>query len=48
MDELLVASKEGRLLESFGAGTAVVISPVKCIHYEGADIDLPTGDCAGR
>eukprot|EP00596_Hydrurales_sp_CCMP1899_P010457 CAMPEP_0119049858 /NCGR_PEP_ID=MMETSP1177-20130426/66797_1 /TAXON_ID=2985 /ORGANISM="Ochromonas sp, Strain CCMP1899" /LENGTH=323 /DNA_ID=CAMNT_0007027585 /DNA_START=224 /DNA_END=1191 /DNA_ORIENTATION=+ len=35
MGEIETAEKEGRLLESFGAGTAAVISPVKAIYYKG-------------
>jgi branched-chain amino acid aminotransferase len=34
-------------LEAFGAGTAVVISPVQSIFYNGKDIIIPTGDDAG-
>lgn len=33
MGELAAASKEGRLLEVFGAGTAVVVSPVRSIRW---------------
>ncbi|KAL3433442.1 aminotransferase [Aspergillus tetrazonus] len=33
MRELAAASKEGRLLEVFGAGTAVVVSPVRSIRW---------------
>jgi branched-chain amino acid aminotransferase len=35
MAELAEASDEGRLLECFGAGTAVIISPVRCISWKG-------------
>jgi branched-chain amino acid aminotransferase len=35
MPELAEASKEGRLLEAFGAGTAAVVSPVRNISYNG-------------
>ena len=45
---MVEAQKEGRLLEVFGSGTAVVISPVKSIQYEGYDIDVPTGDSVGE
>ncbi len=34
-------------MEAFGAGTAAVVSPVRCIVYEGQDIIIPTGDHAG-
>lgn len=33
MHDVIEAAKEGRLLEVFGAGTAVVVSPVEKIHY---------------
>lgn len=39
--ELIAAVKEGRLIEAFGAGTAAVVSPVKCINFEGKDYDIP-------
>ena len=35
------------MLEAFGAGTAAVVSPVRCIVYKDQDIELPTGDSAG-
>ena len=47
MGEVRAAAAEGRLLEVFGAGTAVVISPVKSIVYEGAEITVPTGEQIG-
>jgi branched-chain amino acid aminotransferase len=47
MPELLEASKEGRILEAFGAGTAAVIAPVKAISYNKEEIIIPTGDDAG-
>mmetsp|Transcript_20503 Transcript_20503/g.34305 ORF Transcript_20503/g.34305 Transcript_20503/m.34305 type:complete len:392 (-) Transcript_20503:81-1256(-) len=47
MREVVEAEKEGRLLEAFGAGTAVVVSPVRSIVYDGAEILLPTGESAG-
>lgn len=34
-------------MEAFGAGTAAVVSPVKCIMYQGEDIVIPTGEEAG-
>ncbi|KAI3649856.1 hypothetical protein MP228_005488 [Amoeboaphelidium protococcarum] len=34
MSELLAASKEGRLMEMFGAGTAAIVSPVKQIRFD--------------
>ena len=47
MPEIVEASVKGNLVEAFGAGTAVVISPVKSILYQGKDIVVPTGDNAG-
>ncbi|WBW75455.1 branched chain amino acid aminotransferase Eca39 [Schizosaccharomyces osmophilus] len=49
MKEVAEASKEGRLLEVFGAGTAALVSPVKAINYKGAEINvpLPEGQEAG-
>jgi len=41
MKEVVRASEEGRLLESFGVGTAAIISPVKLIHYKGKDYKIP-------
>ncbi|PKS11552.1 hypothetical protein jhhlp_003317 [Lomentospora prolificans] len=35
MSELADASKEGRLLEAFGSGTAAVVSPVRAISWKG-------------
>ncbi|KAM0549858.1 hypothetical protein ACHAPJ_009105 [Fusarium lateritium] len=39
MRELAEASKEGRLIEAFGAGTAAVVSPVRSISWKGDVID---------
>ena len=47
MAEVVEAYREGRLMESFGAGTAAIISPVRCIVYKGEDINIPTGDDIG-
>lgn len=41
MQQVVDASVDGRLLEVFGAGTAVVTAPVKRIHYNGTDIPVP-------
>ncbi len=38
VDEVVKAQKEGRLNESFGTGTAAVISPVGVLHYKGEDL----------
>ncbi|CAM9344898.1 unnamed protein product [Ectocarpus sp. 12 AP-2014] len=47
MGEVVKASREGRLLEVFGTGTAAVISPVNGIKYREHDIEVPSGDCIG-
>lgn len=49
MRELREASKEGRLLEVFGSGTAVIVSPVRSIGYEGELIScgLPDNEEVG-
>jgi len=41
MKDIIQASKEGRVIEMFGAGTACVVSPIKCIGYKGQDIHIP-------
>jgi len=41
MSELLSSLESGRLMEVFGAGTAAIVSPVKLIHYNGKDHDIP-------
>lgn len=35
MDEIAKAVKEGRLIEAFGAGTAVIVCPIEEIYYKG-------------
>lgn len=42
MGELITLSKEERLLEVFGSGTACVVTPVSSIHYQGDEIKIPT------
>ncbi|RKF63367.1 Branched-chain-amino-acid aminotransferase, cytosolic [Erysiphe neolycopersici] len=39
MNELFESSKEGRLLEAFGSGTAAVVSPVRNISWKGMVLD---------
>ena len=40
------ASKEGRLLEAFGAGTAAIVSPIESITHKGQEIKvLPPSLC---
>jgi branched-chain amino acid aminotransferase len=29
------------MIEMFGAGTAAIVSPIKAIHYQGADLKIP-------
>ncbi|KAL3963095.1 hypothetical protein ACCO45_000099 [Purpureocillium lilacinum] len=41
--ELIEADAEGRILESFAAGTAYFICPVSQIHHRGQDINIPMG-----
>jgi len=49
MKEIKEASKENRLLEAFGAGTAAVVTPVSCIQYKGEEISIPAvGDLTQR
>ena len=47
MGEVADAAAKGNLVEAFGAGTAVVISPVKSILYKDKEIHVPTGEKAG-
>ena len=44
MGEVASASDEGRLLEVFGAGTAVVVSPVRAISWKGRLVDCALGE----
>ena len=41
MPQLVAALREGRVEEAWGAGTAAVVSPVKCIAYKGVDHAVP-------
>jgi branched-chain amino acid aminotransferase len=41
MRDLAAWCADGKLLEAFGAGTAVIIAPVGRIGYEGKDLVLP-------
>jgi branched-chain amino acid aminotransferase len=41
MSEVVEALKEGRVLESFGCGTAAIVTPVKKINYKGFDYKVP-------
>ena len=41
MSDIFKASKENRILEMFGAGTAAIVSPIKRIHFDGVDYNIP-------
>ncbi|RLN57354.1 hypothetical protein BBP00_00007542 [Phytophthora kernoviae] len=41
MKQLQKASKEGRIIEVFGSGTAAVVSPVSTINYMDEDLPIP-------
>lgn len=43
IQEVIEANDEGRLLESFAAGTAYFVCPVSLIHHRGQDIQIPMG-----
>eukprot|EP00753_Platysulcus_tardus_P006623 PLAT14364.1.p1 GENE.PLAT14364.1~~PLAT14364.1.p1 ORF type:complete len:411 (-),score=163.70 PLAT14364.1:170-1330(-) len=39
--DVVEAIKAERVIEAFGAGTAAIVSPVKLIHFDGVDYDVP-------
>lgn len=41
LQEVIDAVKENRMIESFGAGTAAIVSPVEGFHYAGVDYKIP-------
>lgn len=41
IDEFIKGIKEQRMLEAFGAGTAVTIGPVSLLHFDGVDYQIP-------
>ncbi|KKO97985.1 branched-chain amino acid aminotransferase [Trichoderma harzianum] len=43
IDEVIEADAEGRLIESFAAGTAYFVCPISAIHHRGKDINIPMG-----
>lgn len=47
IEEIIECSKNGKLEEAFGTGTAAVISPVGTLGYKGEDITI-TGDNMGK
>lgn len=44
MSDIIALQKQGRLIEMFGSGTAVVISPIREIGYNGDKIPVPVGE----
>jgi branched-chain amino acid aminotransferase len=49
MKEIQQAVQDGILVEAFGAGTAAVVTPIECIHYNGIDLKIPaTGKVTQR
>ncbi|KAI1824307.1 branched-chain-amino-acid aminotransferase [Xylaria intraflava] len=43
IDDVMEASSEGRLVESFASGTAYFVCPISLIHHRGNDIQIPAG-----
>jgi len=41
MNEVIEAIEDNRMIESFGAGTAAIVSPVNKIGFKGKDYDIP-------
>lgn len=41
MGEVAKAIDEGRLIEAFGAGTAVIVCPIEGVYYNGKDYKIP-------
>ena len=41
MAQVIKAVDEGRMIEMFGSGTAAIVTPVKCIGFEGRDVEIP-------
>lgn len=44
IDEVVERQKKGELLECFGAGTAVIVSGVKNIEYNGVNYNIPVDE----
>ncbi len=42
--EVLEAIENGSMQEAFGAGTAATVAPIKLIHHDGTDYNLPSVD----
>ncbi|KAF3760772.1 putative branched-chain amino acids aminotransferase [Cryphonectria parasitica EP155] len=47
IDEVVEADREGRLIESFAAGTAFFVAPVSFIHHRGKDIAISMAEGNG-
>ena len=41
MKDIRKAVEQDRLLELFGSGTAAIVSPIKKVHYDGQDVNIP-------
>lgn len=41
IQELVKALKDKKVIEAFGAGTAAVVAPIKKLHYDGIDYEIP-------
>lgn len=41
MTEFLESHAENRIVEMFGAGTAAIVSPIKCLNFHGKDYEIP-------
>ncbi|KAJ0119285.1 branched-chain-amino-acid aminotransferase [Diaporthe amygdali] len=47
IDEVLEAEREGRMVESFAAGTAFFVCPVSMIHHRGKEVTFDMGNGEG-
>ncbi|POS70939.1 branched-chain amino acid aminotransferase [Diaporthe helianthi] len=47
IDEVLEADSEGRMIESFAAGTAYFVCPVSLVHHRGKDVGFGMGNGEG-
>lgn len=41
IDEVIERQKKGELVEAFGSGTAVLVSSIKNIEFEGVNYEVP-------
>lgn len=44
MGEIVERHSRGELVECFGSGTAVIVSPVSNIHYRGKNYAIPNNN----